>query len=89
MILRGCSTDNTNAAREQAALTIAQLKPHNKSPSTSNYHLTSPEPPLSDIPGNTNSFQNKEQNVNINFMTLAYLCLIAEYSVFQPSWTTK
>ena len=64
MILRGCSTDNTNAAREQAALTIAQLKPHNKSPSTSNYHLTSPEPPLSDIPGNTNSFQNKEQNVN-------------------------
>ena len=89
MILRGCSTDNTNTAREQAALTIAQLKPHNKSPSTSNYHLTSPEPPLSDIPGNTNSFQNKEQNVNINFMTLAYLCLIAEYSVFQPSWTTK
>ena len=52
-ILRGCSTDNTNPAREQAALTIAQLielsttfRSQNKSSSTSNYHLTSREPPL-------------------------------------------
>ena len=53
MILGGCLTDNTNPAREQAALTIAQLvkfnktfRSQNKSSSTSNYHLASQECPL-------------------------------------------
>ena len=53
MILWGCSDNNTNPAREQAALTIAQLTEFNttfrsqiKSSSTSNCHLMSRKPPL-------------------------------------------
>ena len=53
MIHRGCSVNDTSPAREQAALTIAQLiefnttfRSQNKSSSISNYHLTSREPPL-------------------------------------------